>query len=86
MTNLLFSDEFTFDRNREYRIVVQGSLDDSWSDRLGGMHITRNIRAGQEPVTTLTGPLRDQAELSGVLNTLYDLHLTLLSLETVNAK
>ena len=86
MASPLISDEFTFDKNREYRIIVQGSLDDSWSSRLGGMRIERNIQAGQEPVTTLTGPLRDQAELSGVLNTLYDLHLTLLSLETVNAK
>ena len=55
MTSAIVSDEFTFDKNREYRIVVQGSLDDSWSSRLGGMRIDRNIQAGQEPVTTLTG-------------------------------
>jgi hypothetical protein len=32
-------------------------------------------------VTTLTGRLRDQAELSGVLNGLYELHLPILSVE-----
>jgi hypothetical protein len=29
----------------------------------------------------LVGHLREQAELAGVLNTLYELHLTLLSVE-----
>jgi hypothetical protein len=32
-------------------------------------------------VTTLAGRLIDQAELSGVLNTLYELHLPILSVE-----
>ena len=86
MMNPRFSAEFSFDKNREYRIIVQGSLDESWAKRLGGMRIDRNIQADQEPVTILTGSLRDQAELSGVLNTLYELHLTLLSVETDNAK
>ena len=84
--NPRFSAEFSFDKNREYRIRVQGSLDESWSNRLGGMRIITNIQADQEQVTILTGPLRDQAELSGVLNTLYELHLTLLSVEAVNAE
>jgi hypothetical protein len=35
-------------------------------------------------VTTLVGRLRDQAELSGVLNSLYDLHLSILKVERVN--
>jgi hypothetical protein len=33
------------------------------------------------PATTLFGRLRDQTDLIGVLNTLYDLHLPLLSVE-----
>jgi hypothetical protein len=32
-------------------------------------------------VTTLTGRLKDQAELSGVLNGLYELHLPILSVK-----
>jgi len=34
-------------------------------------------------LTTLEGPIRDQSELSGVLDTLSDLGLTLLSVETL---
>ena len=62
-----------------YRIEVEGHLDESWSDRLGGMRITTRKRADQSTVTTLTGRLRDQAELQGILNSLYELHLPVLS-------
>jgi len=54
-------------------------LDKNWSDRLGGMYITTNRRGDRKTVATLVGLMRDQAELAGVLNTLYELHLTLLS-------
>jgi hypothetical protein len=37
-----------------------------------------------EPVTELVGQVRDQAELAGVLDTLYELHLALLSVEYLN--
>jgi hypothetical protein len=48
------------------------------------MKITSRERADQTTVTTLFGRLRDQAELSGVLNTLYDLHLSILKVEIVD--
>ena len=64
-----------------YRIRVQGYLDESRSDFLSGMTITTSSQEDQGVVTTLVGRLRDQAELSGVLNTLYELHLPILSVE-----
>ena len=45
------------------------------------MSITINSRGDQEPVTTLVGTLCDQASLAGVLNSLYEFHFTLLSVE-----
>jgi hypothetical protein len=45
------------------------------------MKIATTDRAEEAPVTTLSGRLPDQAALLGVLNTLYDLHLPLLSME-----
>jgi hypothetical protein len=45
------------------------------------MRITRRQRADQSTVTTLIGRVKDQAELSGVLNTLYELHLPILSVK-----
>ena len=67
-----------------YRIRVQGRLDDTWADRLGGMVITADTAADKPPVTTLVGHMTDQAALSGVLNTLYELHLPLLSVENMD--
>ncbi len=69
-----------------YRIRVQGQLEDSWSERLAGMIITVKLHEDEKPVTTLEGLLTDQAALSGVLNTLYDLHLPVLSVEYVKTE
>ena len=64
-----------------YRIRVQGHLDDDWSDRLGGMVLTRAFTADKQPMTILIGHLKDQAALSGVLNAVYELHLPVISVE-----
>ena len=64
-----------------YRIEFEGVLDEIWADTLAGMRISTRKRADESTVTTLTGPLRDQAELSGVLNGLYELHLPILSVK-----
>ena len=72
-----------FDRPGTYYIRVIGSLDESWSERLSGMRISTESRDNQEPVTTLFGSVPDQAALSGVLETLYNMHLPLLSVKMV---
>lgn len=68
------------DKPAVYRIKVKGVVPDGWIDRLGGLRITGRASEG----TTLVGQLVDQAELSGVLNTLYELHLVLLSVEILS--
>jgi hypothetical protein len=75
---------YTFDRPGNYRIRVQGFLDESWSDRLAGLRITTSRTGDQKPVSELVGRVCDQAELAGVLNTLYERHLTLLSVEQID--
>jgi len=67
-----------YDSPATYHIVVQGQIDQSWFDRLEGMQCQVRVEA-DAPVTILEGELSDQAALAGVLNTLYELHLTLLS-------
>ena len=68
-----------------YRIQVEGALDEIWADSLAGMRISTRKRADQSTVTTLTGRLRDQAELSGVLIGFYDLQLPILSFKILTA-
>lgn len=67
-----------------YRIVAQGRLDGYWWGRLGGMQVATQ-ETPEGTVTILVGPVKDQSELSGVLNTLRDLHLPLLRVEVVEA-
>ena len=62
-----------------YQIRIQGQIDESWSDWLGGLAITRET--GGE--TLLAGPVVDQAALHGILDKLYALNLTILSVVQV---
>jgi hypothetical protein len=62
-----------------YRIEVAGRLDESWSDSLAGMCINTRKSKDRATVTILVGELRDQAALIGILNSLYGLHLPILS-------
>jgi len=70
-----------FDLPAIYQISVEGWIDPTLSDRLGGMTILPDVLESSPPVTTLEGELRDQAALAGVFNALYELHLTVLSVE-----
>jgi hypothetical protein len=66
------------------RIVVKGWLSDSAVERLGDMKIASVEGEGRETVTALVGPVRDQAALNGILNSLRGLHLTVLTVEVRN--
>ena len=66
-----------------YRICVQGYLEDVWSDRFADMTITILDREGKAPESILTGKVRDQSELVGVLNGLYGLRVPILTVELI---
>jgi hypothetical protein len=68
-----------------YCVRFQGALDHSWADCLGGMSVEVTEAPGGVTITTLTGVLEDQAALGGVLGTIYDLGLPLLSVERLEA-
>ncbi|MFN2195638.1 MAG: hypothetical protein ACK2UW_05890 [Anaerolineales bacterium] len=77
--------QLTVDKPAVYSIRVVGLLDKTWSDRLGGLQIDTGGREEKTAITTLTGPLIDQAALFGVLKALYDLRLPLLSVECLES-
>ena len=58
-----------------YFIRVAGRLDPRWSAWFDGWQISH--LPGDE--TLISGPIRDQAELHGLLNRLFGLNLTLLA-------
>lgn len=82
MSNTQLFEKIKFDTSAVYRIRVKGHIDESLSDQLGGMVITRAFTAEKETMTILVGQLRDQAALAGILNELYELHLPLLTVES----
>jgi len=63
-----------------YQITVQGTLDPEWATWLHDLTITSAEVDGQ-PITTLRGPVADQAALRGILNKLWDLNLTVISVK-----
>ncbi len=62
-----------------YSIRVLGQLDLDWSDWFDGLSMSQ----APDGVTIITGPLRDQAALYGLLMKVRDLGLPLLSVNRV---
>lgn len=63
-----------------YQIKVEGILDREWSHSFTGMSISSEIDRHGLHITSLTGMIADQAKLRGIMNKLWDLNLTVLSL------
>jgi hypothetical protein len=73
-----------FDSPANYQIRVEGRIDPSWSERLEGMTICLTPGEKDKAVTTMVGVLSDQAALAGVLNTLYELHMAVISVKRLD--
>ena len=65
----------------KYRICVLGRVPTRWRERLEGMVISETTDELKRVATTLEGELADQGALAGVLNTVIELHLLVLSVE-----
>ena len=65
-----------FEESEIYQIIVSGLMDETWSDWFDGFSISP---LGQEQ-TILVGPIRDQADLHGLLARCRDLGLAIISI------
>ncbi len=68
-----------------YRICVKGFVDESWSERLGGLHIDNQFYDKNLPVAVIEGMIKDQTEMIGILNSLYEMHLSLISVNFIGS-
>lgn len=66
-----------------YQISVHGKLDASWADWIGVVRVTHQIGDDGSSVTTLIGKVPDQAALRGLIERIWDLNLTLLSVQRI---
>jgi len=63
------------------KIIIQGHLDKQWKNRFEGLKIS--YEAGN---TILTGNLKDEAHLHGILNIIRDLNIKLISINPAEDK
>lgn len=81
MIRIVTSHKLTMYETAVYRIRFQGALDESWKQYLDwGWSIQCDDDSVPESMT-LTGTVRDQAALIGLLSSLYDVGLPLLEVE-----
>ncbi len=65
-----------------YCIRVKGKLDETWSGWFNGLIL--HLESEDPLITLLTGSIVDQAKLRGILNKLWDLNLTILSVNLMD--
>jgi len=69
----------TFSGQGTYEIVVRGHLDEQSRYWFEGLTLTTGLSEEGAPITTLVGQFVDQAALHGVLATIRDMNLPLIS-------
>lgn len=68
-----------------YEVWIQGYLDETWINQMSVDTIIVDTETDRGPVTVLTAAFRDQAELRGLLERIYNLNLPLISVRYVNS-
>jgi hypothetical protein len=65
-----------------YAVRVKGHLDAHWESWFDGLTLTREV----DGTTLIQGPISDQAALHGLLHTVRDLGLPLVSVTPLDAR
>ena len=84
MNEKLEDQEIDFKKKAIYKIIVKGVVNKELSNSLLGMQIYKDRINMAE--SSIVGVISDQAALSGILNTLYQKHLTVISLNILEIK
>ena len=76
--------EIDFKKKAIYKIIVKGNINNELSNSFLGMQIYKDRINKTE--SSIVGMISDQAALSGILNTLYEKHLTVISVNLLEIK
>jgi hypothetical protein len=68
-----------------YQIRVQGWIGERWANWFDGLAMDHQGTEDASPITVLTGRVVDQAALRSLLNRMWDLNLTVISLTRIEA-
>jgi hypothetical protein len=69
-----------------YQIKVQGILDEKWCAWFNGMAIAHETDSDGASLTILTGAIIDQARLRGILDGMWNLNLTVVSVKRIKSE
>jgi len=67
-----------------YCIKIRGVIDQHYAGYFGDMIIGTEKKEEGQTTSKLTGSIKDQAQLLGVLNALYNLHLPIVSIQSLD--
>jgi hypothetical protein len=67
-----------FSSSTNFKIEVEGELDNNLSENFGSLSISHKTN-GDNTISCLKGEIIDQAELIGILNTLYNMRFSIIS-------
>ena len=71
-------------QSTKYQIKIQGRQTEGWADWMSDLEIVTERNSEGITLTTLTGVVKDQAGLHGLLNRTRDLNIPLISVQYVH--
>ena len=71
-------------QSAKYQIKIQGRQIEGWADWMGDLEIVTERNSEGTTLTTLTGVVKDQAGLHGLLNRIRDLSIPLISVQFIH--
>jgi hypothetical protein len=84
MTKDYAVENISFTKPAVYKIIVQGMISPDLAERLCGMQVTIKKGPDKKTLSTLTGMINDQSQLSGILNTLYEMRMTVIAVNMLS--
>ena len=76
--------ELNFHSPATYRVVIKGRLSSDWLDQFSDLDLQITKSEDGEYQSVLQGTLLDQTQLSGILSSIYSMHLPILEIKWVD--
>ena len=71
-------------QSAKYQIKIQGRQAEGWADWMDDLEIFIERNSDEITITTLTGIVKDQSGLHGLLNRIRDLSIPLISVQFID--
>jgi len=71
-------------QSAKYQIKIQGRQTEGWADWMNELEIVTEPISNNITITTLTGMVKDQSGLHGMLNRIRDLSIPLISVQFID--